>query len=208
MRTVTFSNPKIAKEVNANYVPVWVNRGPGFHNCELRTEKRIFQTSQEAYSTRNICTFFMTPDEKVLHYVAGYYSPNLFWDVLVFAKKAQEYQDRPDKIRGAHRRFANLARLEVKKMKKMGWRQALKKYGRYSFMGRHSHGSQCKRHIIEAMNYWTKLHDRFSATDTFPQFSAVKADYLSGNRFSEEPRRGTPTRKKEPPVGTTISLID
>ena len=193
MRTVTFSNPKIAKEVNAKHIPVWINRGPGFHNCEFRTEKRIFKNSQEAYSTRNICTFFMTPEEEVLHYVAGYYSPNLFWDVLVFARKLWKNQDRPEKIRAEHKRFADLSRNEVTKMQKLSWRVALKKYDQFSYKGRHSHSAHCKVHIIEAMNYWTTLHTRFSFSRSFPQFSQIKADYLSGNRFSEEPRPGTPT---------------
>ncbi len=198
MRTVTFSNPRIAREINAKYVPVWVNRGPGFHNCEFNTEKRIFKNSQEAYSTRNICTFFMTADEKVFHYVAGYYSPTLFWDVLVFAGVVQKNLDRPEKIRAAHKKFAKLSRAEERRMRKSGWSSVLKKYGSYSYDGRHNHNSGCKVHIVEAMNYWGRLHDQFSSAGSFPQFSAVKSRYLAGNGFSEEPRRNKPTPRTDP----------
>ncbi len=202
MRTVTFSDPGIAKEINSRFVPVWINRGPGFHNCDFRTEDAIFQNAQEAYSTRNICTFFMTPDETVLHYVAGYYSPNVFRNALLFARRIQSVSRNPEKIRKEHARFAELSRQEVKKMQNLGWKKALARYGSFNYGRKHTHSSRCKRFIVEAMEYWARLHTRFASTRSFPSFSTVKTGYLSGNRFSEEPRWGTPTRQKREGTST------
>jgi len=84
MRTVTFSNDEVAKAVNSLLLPTWLNRSPGFHNCELKTESDIYVNSYECFSTKNFVTFFATPDLEVLHYFSGYYSPKLFLQELRF----------------------------------------------------------------------------------------------------------------------------
>ena len=85
MRTVTFSDARVADVVNKHFVSAWFNRSPGFTNADLTTERKIFAQSAEAYTTRNICTFIMTPEGRVFSYVAGYFSPELF---LRFVKSA------------------------------------------------------------------------------------------------------------------------
>jgi len=42
--------------VNANFVSAWFNRSPGFCNDDDTAEKSIFQNSNEAFLTKNICT--------------------------------------------------------------------------------------------------------------------------------------------------------
>ena len=79
---MTFSDKRVADAVNANFVAAWVNRGPGFQNLDFNTEQWIFQSDMEAYPTKNICTFFLTPEGKVFYYVAGSYSPELFVKIL------------------------------------------------------------------------------------------------------------------------------
>ena len=79
---MTFSDKRVADAVNANFVAAWVNRGPGFRNLDFHTEQWIFQGDLEAYPTKNICTFFLTPEGKVFYYVAGSYSPEIFLQVL------------------------------------------------------------------------------------------------------------------------------
>ena len=78
MRTVTFSDKKVADLVNKSFVSAWKNREPGFHNCEYATEASIYQSSRVWFPTKNICTFFLAPDGTVLHYISGYYDPSLF----------------------------------------------------------------------------------------------------------------------------------
>ncbi len=78
MRTVTFSDKKVADLVNKSFVSAWKNREPGFHNCEYATEASIYQSSRVWFPTKNICTFFLAPDGTVLHYITGYYDPSLF----------------------------------------------------------------------------------------------------------------------------------
>ena len=44
----------------------------------------------EAFTTRNICTFFLAPDGRVFHYVSGYVSPGLFLRMLHKVRAARE----------------------------------------------------------------------------------------------------------------------
>jgi hypothetical protein len=92
MRTVTFSDRAVADLVKRSFVPAWHNRGPGFHNEEFSTEKWI--SGLAAYPTKNIATFFLRPDGGVYFYVAGYYSPKLFLEILQFAQKPDKHEER------------------------------------------------------------------------------------------------------------------
>jgi len=87
MRTVTFSNPEVAKAVEERFVATWVNREPGFHSCDEKAERRIATDDYEAYATKNFCTFFTTPDLGVLHYASGHYFPPLFLGELASARE-------------------------------------------------------------------------------------------------------------------------
>ena len=82
---MTFSDRKVAEQINSKFVAAWVNRGPGFHNEDYSTERWLFTSEMEAYPTKNICTFFLTPAGKVFHYVAGYFAPETFGAELEFA---------------------------------------------------------------------------------------------------------------------------
>jgi uncharacterized protein YyaL (SSP411 family) len=99
MRTVTFSNPKVAERVNSSFVPVWYNRGRGFHNCEKQTETWIFSAHADCDPTKNICTFFLTPDLDVIYYVAGYFAPDLFLEILDDVLRIQKAPDRSERRR-------------------------------------------------------------------------------------------------------------
>ena len=90
MRTVTFSDPEVAAALSRDFVSVWRNRNDSFHDCSPTSEKDIFKNMAEAFPTKNICTFFLTADLQVLHYVSGYYSPSLFLDQVSFARRAHE----------------------------------------------------------------------------------------------------------------------
>ena len=84
MRTVTFSNAEVAKTVNEKFVATWVNRQPGFHNCDDNAEKRIQKYEYECFATKNFATFFATPDLDILHYGSGHQYPALFLREVAF----------------------------------------------------------------------------------------------------------------------------
>ena len=73
MRTVTFSDASVSRILNDNFICTWVNREPGFHNCDLTAERMI--SEYESFATKNFCTFFATPDRDVLHYASGFFKP-------------------------------------------------------------------------------------------------------------------------------------
>lgn len=80
MRTVTFSNPQVAKALNDNFICTWVNREPGFHNCDNHAEQWIIQ--MDSFATKNFCTFFASPDLDALHYASGFFRPEQFMEEL------------------------------------------------------------------------------------------------------------------------------
>ncbi len=194
MRTVTFSNPKVADRVNSRFVPVWYNRGKGFHNCEKRTEEWIFNSSAECYPTKNICTFFLTPDMRVVYYVAGYYAPDVFLEILDAVEKVQGAQGADDFSR-LHREIgAQLSvRLDQLKTGKGGGKEGaaadpgpLAAYGpcRYE-KSEHRHGPPCLGVVAEALRYRKEVHDTL-AGDGAVGFDRVQHSYKFGNPFTEE----------------------
>src|SRR6185436_3379476 len=87
MRTVTFSDPAIVRAVQSTFVSTWVNRVPGFHDCEFGTEDRIAATATDCFPTKNFCVYFCTPDRQVLNYLTGYFSPKVFLPELEYARR-------------------------------------------------------------------------------------------------------------------------
>jgi hypothetical protein len=194
MRTVTFSNPRVAERVNSSFVPVWYNRGPGFHNCEKRTENWIFSAHADCYPTKNICTFFLTPELDVVYYVAGYFAPDLFLEILEDVLRIQKAPDRSDHHREVARGLT--ARLEeLRKIRPDAPPEAgLERYGpcRYE-KTEHRHTPDCRRVLAEALEYRRKVHESIAPEGRLA-FARVQHDYLFGNPFSEEaPRDPVPT---------------
>jgi hypothetical protein len=187
MRTVTFSDKKVAERVNSRFVPVWYNRGKGFHNCEKHTEQWIFNSSAECYPTKNICTFFLTPDLKVVYYVAGYWAPDVFLEILDGVARIQEARTEKDRA-GAHREIgAGLARrLEELQKGKEAAESPLAAYGpcRYE-KTEHKHSPACAGILSEAFRYRKVVHDTL-AEEGAVEFDKVQHAYKFGNPFTEE----------------------
>jgi len=78
MRTVTFSDPRIIQLVSERFIATWINRLPRFHNCEMATERGIAIRKGEMFSTRNLCTFLLDGEGRVLHYASGFLSPERY----------------------------------------------------------------------------------------------------------------------------------
>jgi hypothetical protein len=185
MRTVTFSDPKVSQLINANFVALWLNRADAFHNENYSTENWIYQNHGEAYPTQNICTFFLTPDAQVFHYVAGYYSPDLFRRDLqatlrirwsAFDEKMQLTS--LEQLRRLHRDEA--ARIEKDPITL----PALPSYRGAA----HTHTDACIRSAKIGALYLSAVHKRWSERSALPTFEDVRYRYAYGDPFTEEPR--------------------
>ena len=191
MRTVTFSNPRVAEVVNAKFVPVWFNRGRGFHNCERRTEKWIFESYGEAYPTKNICTFFLTPELRVVSYVSGYFAPDLFLEVLAAAGVLKDAEG--DDFATRQRRIANdLAGRREKPAMPLKYRDL-----------NHRHTDKCGAVVEEALRHRREVHDSLAVSGPVP-LEKVQHAYLYGNPFTEEAHaeEGEPAAFPRPKVAT------
>ncbi len=213
MRTVTFSDPLVAAHVGKSYVAAWHNRGEGFHNCEKQTEKHIFDSSGEAYSTKNICTFFLTPDKQVVHYLSGYYAPDLFLEIAKVVDRiprdnAEAFRDRhgvcaelmaklAKEVRDAQGKDSEEEGREIERHfgpvpKDDPGQKILSRYRQTKYDGkRHVHSRQCLHSLGEAFGYLERVHQAF-AKDGLVPLEKVRYEYLWGNPFSEE-RNRTPT---------------
>jgi hypothetical protein len=200
MRTVTFSDPKVAALVNTHFVAAWHNRGPGFHNEDYSTEEWIYSSQMEAYPTKNICTFFLAPDGRVFHYVAGYFAPERFAAELeqaVALRRAAFDEGMQLKagglaalkyLHGAEGRSIR-ARLSSTAVEDLVAAIQPRPYRSFT----HRHGPGCAKSVREGEAYLAALHDHWSRVEALPDLEAVRYDYLYGNSFTEEKRRaGTP----------------
>lgn len=192
MRTVTFSDETTAKLVNENFVSTWINRNPKFHNCDLSQEQRIFTTSYECYSTKNFCTFFVTPDLEVLHYFSGYYSPEFFRAevefVLELAPKLKK--DGMSVYRSLHTKHAakhaaDVATVRAVKPPSNSDREAYEAYKKNAEAWRLR-----REYLIEGLGYLDRVHDhlqKYSIKKSRPyQLADVIQTYQGGNEFTEE----------------------
>ncbi len=180
---MTFSNPRVAEAVNADFVPAWHNRSPGFRNTDDAAEKHIFEHSNEAFPTQNICTFILSPDGKVFHYVAGYLAPELFLEFLDDARllRRSGFDDRMrlkpgglDAMRALHAERAKrpLPKLDVVERAYRG--------------ARHRHTEACVWVARSLHEYKVRLHKHWSEAKGLPALEEVRYKYLYGNPFTEE----------------------
>lgn len=196
MRTVTFSDADVAKAVNALCVSTWKNRVDGFLNTEKTAEERIKTSTYEAFATKNFCTFFVTPDRKVLHYVSGYFAPQYFLRQVEFARKLAEQALDADRrptesavaaFRNGHvqaRRELAAQVAELRKEQESGrpFKSEDQKANKHSASRRHS--------LIEGLRHLMEVHldlaDRTVEHDTLVPLDDVFTKHLYGNRFTEE----------------------
>lgn len=187
---MTFSDPKVAEAANANFVCAWFNRSPGFCNGDDQAEKSIFQHSSEAFLTKNICTFVMTPDGRVFHYLAGYVSPELFLrfldDALALRRAGFDGRMRLkagglDALRPLHAERAAAFEKEAA-LKASATGLAERTYRGVT----HKHGDACAWRLREAATYLGRVHRSWEKAAALPALDEVRYKYLYGNPFSEE----------------------
>lgn len=202
---MTFSDKRVAEAINKSYVAAWINRGPGFQNMDFSTEKWIFQGDLEAYPTKNICTFFLTPEGKVYYYVAGSYSPDVFLKVLETADALRDVSGE-----GAKRMHAQKAE-EFEELRERaqeaakgpdGWKALFRgaKAPAPAYRGlKHVHSSRCASSLAEGYEYFASLHRTLATWDAPAEFEAVRYTYAYGNDFTEESADATRIARGEPP---------
>lgn len=187
---MTFSDTSVAALANEHFVAAWINRGEGFHNEDYSSEEWIFKEHYEAYPTRNICTFFMTPDLRVFHYVAGYASPAVFAAEIETAitLRRQAFDDdlvlKPlgmDRFRRLHGDAAAAVASRPRD------ERPAPRYRGFT----HVHSAACARAAQDGDRYLKELHQWWAQAKELPDFQAVRFDYLYGNSFSEESRATT-----------------
>lgn len=193
MRTVTFSDAKVAEVANANFVCAWFNRSPGFCNREAETEKSIFTGSFEAFLTKNICTFVMTPDGRVFHYVAGYLSPELFLRFLgdALALRRAGFNEKMQPKRGGLEAMTSLHAARAAAFEKETAGTSAFTEREYNGV-KHLHGDSCRWAIGEAFKYLGRVHRHWEKRASLPTLDEVRYKYLYGNPFSEEGAGASP----------------
>ncbi len=201
MRSVTFSDKDIAKYVNDNFVATWINRNPKFHNCDFNTEKWISEHNGEAYSTKNFCTFFTTPDLDVLHYMSGYYAPRWFRPEMesALAARVEGYDadfkpagGAPSKMSKVHETRSRELRATDEKLQKLKAPAKLDPQESMRF-------TMNIASLREAVAYLQLVHDEVGKSwkreKPIKLFDVIKG-YKGGNEFTEE-HSWSPERPKE-----------
>jgi hypothetical protein len=197
MRTVTFSNPEVARLVNDTFVAAWSNRIADFHDCQPWTEQRIFQNSTECYSTRNICTFFITQDRRVLHYAPGYMSPTFFLDELKFAQELGRRtledgllrDDRAASFRIMHEQRARLRSTHVTLVQQGRWKLSRPKSKAFGASNGRSLDPCRAASLIEGLETLKLIHQDFAKAaeaKRLPELKDLLSKHRSGNEFAEE----------------------
>jgi hypothetical protein len=212
LRTVTFSDARVADAVNTRYVAAWTNRGPGFRNDEYWTEKNIFSADHEAYPTKNICTFFLNPEGRVFFYAAGSYSPDLFLKLLddASALRGLLYDDafRPragglDRAAEFHAERADDCEADARTATEPdGWKRFVPERGKpLRYRGAvHVHGPSCGWSLRNGFDYWARLHRSLAARADLPTLEEIRFKYEYGNEFTEESDAAKRITKAETPT--------
>jgi hypothetical protein len=213
---VSFSDKRVADLVNAKFVAAWINRGPGFNNTEYWTEKGIVERNYEAYPTKNICTFFLTPEGKVFYYVAGSYSPDLFLKILetatllrtaLFDEKMQPKEKGRGEALRLHEDKAD-AYDDLKDRAAAGnWKPLVKDFRPVSYRGiKHVHSESCGWSLQQGYEYLAALHREWQGRTKLPSFEDIRFQYLYGNDFTEETAEShiTAPPKPEEPVAKRL----
>ncbi|HEX7901696.1 MAG TPA: hypothetical protein VF950_28310 [Planctomycetota bacterium] len=184
----------MAAFVNANFVAAWHNRAPGFKDLDYKAENDIFTRSVDAYPTMNICTFFLAPDGRVFHYVAGHQGPTRFLETLRLAARVRaEAFDakmglRPDGLRAVQAIHAERAAA----LKAKGFEPET---GTLSYRGlTHTHGKECAWALEELRKYLRNLHERQSKLPALATIDEIRYAYDYGNSFSEEAPGAAPLK--------------
>src|ERR1043166_3490432 len=121
MRTVVFSDERVALAFNARFISVWVNQDPNtkFLDDPPKPEKYIYQPDEDlplGTGTTNVVSIFATPEGQILDAVPGYLSAEaLFCEMrLALAVRELAMDDEHHLKSDASRTYAGLHRAAAK----------------------------------------------------------------------------------------------
>jgi hypothetical protein len=194
---VSFSDKRVADLVNSKFIPAWTNRGPGFFNAEFWAERNIAEHDYEAYPTKNICTFFLTPDGKVFYYVAGSYSPELFVKILetAVALRSKLFDDRmqlrekglAEALTYHQDKSEDYGDLKDDAARSDNWKSLTRGFRMGNYRGlKHVHSESCAWALKNGYEYLAALHREWAGRKELPELESVRYQYLYGNEFTEE----------------------
>ena len=132
MRAVTFSDPKTNELINQNFIVTWFNQAPSlFPRRPVQTcTQHNVRTLSEGAGGPNVKCFFCTPQGKIVHFIQGYYGPEVFQREVAFARTvllaAGEKKDARLRIRALHeQRMATLREEHVGRRKGLRYRRQI-----------------------------------------------------------------------------------
>jgi hypothetical protein len=206
---VSFSDKRVAELVNSKFIATWTNRDPGFVNTDFWSEKSIASRDYEAYPTKNICTFFLTPEGKVFYYVAGSYSPELFVKILetastlrtaLFDDKMQLKGTALAQAKEFHETKAEAYDdLRAEAEQPNGWQSLTKGFAAGNYRGqRHVHSASCGWSLKNGYQYLSALHLHWAQQKELPALDDIRYKYLYGNDFTEETAESKHVERPEP----------
>jgi hypothetical protein len=85
MRTVTFSDPEVVRQLNESFVCAWINKRPSEEFKDGRRPRDIEQ-QRNGTGVANITSVFAAPDGTVIHAMAGSLDVRFFSIQIEFAK--------------------------------------------------------------------------------------------------------------------------
>lgn len=88
MRTVTFSQPAVIRELDDHWVSTWFDQAKDSRRAryEMQSEEVLHQLADGA-GGGNVRTFFCDSKGRIVHYVQGFYGPESFLREAAFAKR-------------------------------------------------------------------------------------------------------------------------
>jgi hypothetical protein len=91
MRTVTFSDAKVAAALSEHFICAWKNIRPSemFSDKAVTLNQRLSADSlNEGAGATNVCSIFALPDGRIVHAVLGYVQPETLLREIEFARSA------------------------------------------------------------------------------------------------------------------------
>ena len=123
MRTVAFSNPKVIRLLEKNFICAWKNVSPKtkFRDGLYTTRRtaRIVKGIRPGTGQTNICAFVVSTEGKIIHAIQGYHDAKSFISEVNFGMKLAKakaddlpglYKARRKKLKGSSRAVKLLRR--------------------------------------------------------------------------------------------------
>ena len=99
MRTVTFSDPAVVKQLNESFVCAWVNKRPDEKFKDGARRSWSDGSLPNGIGISNLTSIFAAPDGTVLHAMAGSLDVSFFLTQIAFAKDVRHRMYEANELR-------------------------------------------------------------------------------------------------------------